>query len=502
MGLLKKLTDDTQTVCLKKSLTDNIVALNEYFSKCFDFVLKRTYINGTECAFVCLDGMCNNQEIVLSITQPILSHPDLPKDAQALFSEIRDEVITSVQQGDVFTLNDAIEAIIGGNLLLLIDGCEKALKFSVQGFPKKGIEPPQSDMQETGSHEGFVDSFKDNVTLIRRRLASPELCLENIKIGVSSGTNTVICYMKNRVSQKALDKITTDLRAIKTDNISGSGCIEPFLQPKGVYLFSGVGKTERPDVFCAKLTEGKIGIIVDGTPHALFVPHLFIENFHTLDDYLKRPYYALFLRILKIFSFIIGVFLPGSYVAITMYHPEMVPTEILYNIVKAHQETPFPIMIETLVIHIIYEIVREAGIRLPKTVGHTISIVGALIIGDAAVTAGLISAPMLIIVALTAITSSTVSDLADPICVLRLVFILIGGTMGIYGVFLGAGIIILNISAQDSLGVPFTLPFAPVKFKLFRDAIIRSDWRKMSKKIYDPQEFSSENIKMSDGGGT
>lgn len=501
MSLLKKVSDDKKNVLIKKSITDNIVYLNERFAKSFDFVLRRSYINGTELAFISLDGMCDNTEIFLSVTNPILSNTNLPHDANGLFNEIRDKIATNVQQKEITDMTDAVEAIISGNLLLLVDGCERALVYSVQGYPKKAIDPAQSNMQETGSHEGFVDNYKDNATLLRRRLASPDFCLENMKIGVSSKTNIVVCYMKNRVSQKALEKVITKLHAVQIDILPGSGSLAPFLEPKGLYLFQSVGITERPDVLCAKITEGKIGILVDGTPHALIVPYLFLENFHTLDDYLKRPYYAVFLRLLKIVSFFIGVFLPGIYVAVTMYHPEMIPSEVLYGIVKSQQQTPFPIMAESLVIHVIYEIVREAGIRMPKSVGHTVSIVGALIIGDAAVTAGLISTPMLIIVALTAITSAVVSEIQDPICVMRLVFIVIGGTLGMYGIFMGAGIIILNICSQEPLGVPFSLPIAPVKPELYRDTIIRRDWRILSKKRYTAAEFSNININDADNGG-
>ena len=233
--------------------------------------------------------------------------------------------------------------------------------------------------------------------------------------------------------------------------------------------------------FCAKLTEGKIGVIVDGTPHALTVPFTFGEYFSALDDYQKRPFYALFLRCIRVLSFLCGIFLPGAYVAVVTYHPEMIPAGMLYNIVSSVVGTPFSVTAEALLVHIVYEVVREAGLRMPRAVGHAVSIVGALIIGDAAVAAGLISAPMLIIMALTAIASAVISDLHDPICVLRLAFILAGGAAGLYGVFLGAGVLLFNICAGEPLGVPFTLPLLPFRKDGLRDIIVRRDWRSMGK---------------------
>jgi spore germination protein KA len=198
--------------------------------------------------------------------------------------------------------------------------------------------------------------------------------------------------------------------------------MQSFLDTRNPSIFSGVGFTERPDVLTAKISEGKICIIVDGTPNALIVPYVFIEHFHSMDDYLKRPYYATFIRILKIVSFLFSVFLPGFYVAICTFHQEIIPETMIFGITGQESRTPLPVMLEALLIHLIYEIVREGGLRMPKSVGHAISIVGALVIGESAVTAGILSAPMLIVVGLTAVSSFVVSTLYEPVAVLRFAF--------------------------------------------------------------------------------
>lgn len=220
--------------------------------------------------------------------------------------------------------------------------------------------------------------------------------------------------MSDRVNPRTLEKVLKRIKEAELDTVIGSGYLQPFLDHRIPSLFTAVGRTERPDTLTAKLAEGKIGIIVDGTPDALVVPYLFTEHFHSLDDYLKRPYYATFIRVLKIVSFIFSVFLPGAYVAVCTFHQEVIPETMIMSIAVQESKTPLPIMAEALLIHLIYEIVREAGLRMPKTVGHAVSIVGALVIGDAAVTAGLVAAPMLIIVGLTAVSSFVVSSLYEP----------------------------------------------------------------------------------------
>ena len=262
----------------------------------------------------------------------------------------------------------------------------------------------------------------------------------------------------------------------------GSGYLQSFLDTPHPSIFSGVGFTERPDVVTAKMAEGKICIIVDGTPNAIIVPYLFIEHFHSLDDYLKRPYYATFIRLLKIASFLVSVFLPGLYVAVCTFHQEIIPESMIFGITGQESRTPFPIMLEAIFIHLVYEIVREAGLRMPKTVGHAISIVGALVIGESAVTAGIVSAPMIIVVGLTAVSSFVVSTLYEPVAVLRFAFIIIGGLSGLYGIMLSFAVVLINASAINPYGVPFTSPMSPTKLGAMRDFILRSDWRKMGKR--------------------
>jgi len=304
---------------------------------------------------------------------------------------------------------------------------------------------------------------------------------EVFQVGSVGNTEVALCYLKDRVSAAMLRSVRRRIKSIDMELLLESGFIEPFFESGRLSLFSSTGHTERPDTFAAKLLEGRVGILVDGTPFALLLPFLFTENFQSFDDYPNKPYYASFVRILKYAAFFVSIFLPGLYVAIAGFNPEIIPSELLYNITLSQQNTPLPLMYEAIFIHIVYEIVREAGLRLPRPVGHAVGLIGALVIGDAAVEAGLIGSPMVMTVALTAISSFIVPLLYEPITVLRFLFIVVGGTIGPLGLTLGFCMVMINICAINSYGVPYATPVSPFDRSLFTDGIIRRGWQKRSR---------------------
>ncbi len=471
-----------QTVRVDTTLQKNVAYFKEQLGESFDVKYRNCTVGDKKFVFIMIDGMCNNLLITEQIMNPIINADfSKDKDDRVIFVAA-DRVSASIDKSITNDMDKAIAELISGNLVMFAEGCHSAVLFGVQGFPKRAVLEPSTEMQERGSREAFVESFKDNITMIRRRVRSPVFKIQTIEVGATTKTRACVCYMSDRVNQKMLQNVIERLKNSTIDTVLGSGYLQSFLDAKHPSLFSGVGFTERPDVFTAKMAEGKICIIVDGTPNAIIVPYLFIEHFHSLDDYLKRPYYATFIRVLKIISFLFSVFLPGIYVAVCTFHQEIIPETMIFGITGQESRTPLPIMIEALFIHLVYEIVREAGLRMPKTVGHAISIVGALVIGESAVTAGIISAPMVIVVGLTAVSAFVVSTLYEPVAVLRFAFIVIGGLSGIYGIMLGFAVVLINAAAINPYGVPFTSPVSPTKLGAWRDFILRSDWRKMSKR--------------------
>ncbi len=469
-------------VRVSTELQKNIEYFKQQLGESFD--VKYRYYNKGEhkFAFIMVDGMCDSLLITEQVMKPVLNADFTNEKPERVIYSATDKVSASIDKSVTNDLDTAITELISGNLVMLCEGSIIAVLFGVQGFIKRSPDEPNTETQERGSREGFVESFKDNISMVRRRMRSPAMKIEMIEVGTVSKTRACVCYMSDRVNKKILENVLNRLKNVNIDTVLGAGYLQSFLDEKRPSLFSGVGFTERPDVFTAKMTEGKICIIVDGTPNAIIVPYLFIEHFHSLDDYLKRPYYASFIRILKMISFVFSVFLPGVYVAVCTFHQEIIPETMIYSVTGQESRTPLPIMIEALFIHLVYEIVREAGLRMPKTVGHAISIVGALVIGESAVSAGIVSAQMVIVVGLTAVSAFVVSTLYEPVAVLRFAFIIIGGLTGIYGIMLGFAVVLINAAAINPYGVPFTSPLSPTKIGAWRDFVLRADWRKMGKR--------------------
>ena len=295
-------------------------------------------------------------------------------------------------------------------------------------------------------------------------------------------------YLSDRVRPEMADSILKRLAGIDIEMVLESGFIEPFLENTRYSLFSGVGYTERPDTLCGKLREGRIGVLVDGTPFALIVPFLFTENFQSFDDYTNRPYYTTFIRVLKYFAFFLSTMLPGVYVAVVTFEPQILPLSLLGTIAAARQQTALPLMLEALFTAIVYEVVREAGPRLPRPVGHAVGLVGALVVGDAAVRAGLISATMVMVVALTAISSFMIPMLHEAVTVLRFGFILVGGLLGPFGIAFAFGAMLLNITSINTYGVPYMAKVSPYSKTLFWDGIVKKGWRALADRresVYD-----------------
>lgn len=475
---------------LSPSLEENVLYFKTELGGSFDILYRRTEIGGNAAVFVMADGMCNNLQVVLQVVSPVLSSSKMPKTAQEQLSYIRDRVSTGIDQTQTCDLDEAILSVLSGLVVLMIDGGDFALCFGVQGYPKRSIEDSKTEVQEQGAYEAFIESLKDNAALIRRRIRSPVLKFDILELGKTSRTRICVCYMSDRVSPKLVEKVKARLKAAELDIVLGSGYAAPFLDKGNGSIFSGVGTTERPDVACAEMGEGRVVVLTDGTPFALIVPYLFVENFQSMDDYNFRPYYAVFIRALRIVSFLISVFLPGFYVAICTFHQEVLPVTLLYDMAVQESITPFPVALEALFIHFVYEIVREAGLRMPKTSGQAVSIVGALIIGDAAVKADLIAAPMLIVLALTAISSFVVSQIYRPVSVLRFVFMLIGGLTGFYGMVLGFGVLLVDMCAVSPFAVPYMSSIAPFSPGTLRDTLLRLGWRTLGKR-----EFSISKMK-------
>ena len=491
---------------LSQSLTENTRFFQQKFQNAMDFMLRELDLGGVPAALLGLDGLVNKQVITLSILDPLLAAPPPEKPGEAALAYIEGQVLATMEQKRVGDTAQALTLLMSGFALLLVEGCREGLAFGVQGFATRGPEEPQNEVMQRGAKDGFTESFLTNIAMIRRRLKTTDLKFEKVEVGAQSHTPLALCYLQGVASPVILAQVKQRLAACDLQTVLGAGYLSGFLD-RG-RLFRGVGMTERPDVVCGKIEEGRVAILVEGTPSALLVPFLFEENFRaiaeimlgelrdslaergltftwdqTLDDYLARPFYGTFLRWLKYAAFFLSAFLPGLYVAIVTHHPEMLPEALLLKIAESESQTPFPIMAETLLLYFLYEVLREAGLRAPRSLSATVSIVGGLVVGDTAVAAGLVGAPSLLVVALTAIAGYAVPRLYEPLALLRLGFLLAGNFLGVWGVVIGLTVLLMDLCGTSSFGVPLLSPIAPFRGELAaRDVLARADWRRLARR--------------------
>lgn len=467
------------------SLKENITTLKAMANNSADFTVRNITLpdeKKTQAALITTEGMCDKEGIAITIITPIInaSYENISK--RNIFDHIKTSVLSASEIVDVEDYNQVMMYSMSGFAVLAIDGSDKMMAIGIQGFSFRSVSSPETEVIQRGPREGFVEPLRINMTLIRRRIKNPDLVFENVQAGDISKTQMCICYLKNSVSENILNELRRRLKQTTLQTVMGAGYLVPFLEENNRRsLFSAIGVTERPDTVCGKITEGRIAVLIDGTPSVLVVPHLFIEKFQSVDDYSNRPFYASFTRILKYISFFIAIYLPGVYTAFAAYHPEYFPTQLLENIITSVSKTPLPVGLEVFLILFIYEVMREAGLRIPRPLGHAVSIVGALVIGEAAVNAGIIGSPTLMTVAIAAICSYVVPDLYPAITVARLLLILAGAVLGLWGIVIFSCFYLIVMCSKTSFGVPYMSPITPFSKKNMRDVFVRADWQKLSK---------------------
>jgi spore germination protein KA len=464
---------------LEKELTKNIINIRAVMKNSSDLVVKYAKAGGCDICVLCCDGQIDANRTANLVYRP-LSEIDGNVTPERLAAMIGGELLLACDEKPVTTADEVIGAVLAGFCVILIDGVGTGYAVGAQGFETRAVAQPENHRNIRGSREGFVEALHINMSLVRRRVKSPELTLRTMKIGSVSNTEICICSMDGRTDRKLLKAVTDRLERLPLSLVLESGFVQPFLEEKHP-LFSGVGATERPDTFVSKLYEGRIGIIIDGSPFALYVPKLFSENFIMLDDYVEKPVFAFFIRLIRYAAFFIAILLPGFYTALANFHPELIPDPLLRNLAAAEALTPYSVLTECVILDIFYEIMREAGLRLPSNVGHAVSIVGGIVIGDIVVSAGLVGAPMLLTVAIASISGYIISDLNNQISLLRFGFILLGGMFGLFGLTTGSFVLLVSVCSLETCGVPFTAPLSPFSFAGMRDTLFRADWHELGK---------------------
>ncbi len=474
--------DNANSSKLCFSLENNIKKVRELTHSTSDLMVNRIEICGIKCGMLSCEGMVSTQMASILIFHPLMNIAfEKNPTPTELYNHLNRKMFMTFDRVNLFDFENLLRFMMSGFVIILLDGYDVGFCLGIQGYDKRGVSEPTTEANILGSQDGFVETIRSNFSLIRRRMKTGNLKIQLMQVGTASKTDIALVYMTNKVSPNLIAKIKSDLEKINLEMVLNTGYLEPFLEGRTLSIFSNLTYTQRPDVMCGKVNEGRVGILVDGTPFALVVPVLFSENFQTIDDYAQRPYYATYIRLIKYIGFFLAIYLPAVYVAVASFHPEMFSRMLLIHLSSAMQITPFTLFTETVIIIILFEIIKEAGIRLPKVVGGAISIVGGLVIGDAAVQSGLISTPLLIIVGITATTAFVIPTLNPQISFLRLGFLILGGAFGLFGIGIGTALLIFNICGMETYGVPFTAPFSPFSKSIFTDVLIRIGYKRMEK---------------------
>ena len=429
----------------------------------------------TKALLVSVDGMVDRTTINQFVL-PQLMKPEGFKDfsGKNLIEYITENVLSISQLTKISDYDSITTQILNGLSDLFIDGCSEALLIESRGNEKRNIERPVTEQVVRGSQEAFTENLRTNLTLLRRIIKNQKLITEILQVGKTNKVNSAILYIEGITDPKIVKEVRRRIKNINVDFVEGNGMLEQMIEDKPFGIFPQVVSTERPDRASSFLMEGQVIIIAEGCPFVMAVPTSFFRLFHSSEDVSLRWQYGTFIRLIRLLGVISALLLPGLYVALSLYHIELIPTPLLQSVIRARANVPFPTLVELLLMEISFELIREAGVRIPGVIGQTLGIVGALILGQVAVTAGIASPLLIIIVAITGLGSFTMPNfsMAISIRILRYFIIIAGGIAGFYGVLLVLTVILALGCNMKSFGVPFFAPIAP-KTRTNPDVIIR-----------------------------
>lgn len=473
--------DDYKNHFISGNLKKDIKAFQSIFENDVTFRIKRVCARKNvafDAALLYIDGMVDSIQVSEAIIEPILEM-DTPNDSKNLAEYVEKQLIFARDVKVKNEISQMLEGILYGEALLLINGSTDALMLDVKGFRTRGISEPENERITEGPREGFEEAALLNLAMLRRKLGTPDLCIELNRIGGRTNTAVFVCYLGSLVNRKTLRKINESLKTIDIDGVLDVNYITEQISPHPFSLFKTAGKTERPDVVAARLLEGRIAIFVDGTPMVMTLPYLFCENFQSDEDYYQTFLLGSFGRMIRYFCFLVSIFVPALFVAITTLHPEFLPTPFLITVLEQRTAVPFSIVAETLGMILIFEILKETGVRMPQNIGPALSIVGGLVVGQAAVEAKIISAPTLIVVALSGIAGLMLPRLRAAVFYFRIIFVILAAFWGLYGLFGGVILMVMYIVAIKSYETDYTMTLNRISLQSFKDSIWRAPWKTM-----------------------
>ncbi len=455
-----------------------------------------TYVFETEdkiaCALIYADGMVNKQLLGDLIARP-LSRLLTKKEGgrYALNEEIiqKNALFPELKTAENFTA--AGKEILDGNSLLLVDGIDALLIVGAKLIPVRAVMEPPTDVAVKGPREGFIEDVKTNMALVRKRLKTPSLRFETLRVGKQSETAVTLCYLEGTSNSEVKEEVKKRIEGIEIDNIPDSSYIAALISPRPHSIFHTVGTTEKPDVFTAKLSEGRVGILVDGSPIALTLPYILTEDLQSSEDYFISPFMATSIRFLRFLALFIAILLPAFYVSAQLFKMQLLPLGLTLTIASSVRELPLSPSMEMFVVLLLLEILKEASIRMPKYVGMSLSVVGALVLGETAVSAGFLSTPAIIVVAFSGICMYTVPNFVETGSLLRWLFLLLAGSVGPFGIVLLFAFVAYYLLSTDAFGTPLLAPFSPLITHDLRDTVVKYDLSSLATR---PKLLHGKNI--------
>ncbi len=470
---------------LSSDVEQNLTKFREVFGASNDIIIREIVFGQdpqVRGIIMFVDGLVDKATINLSIIKPLMYDlrliRSLGKDKVPI-EEIKNTLLSVGEIKQTPLIDQLVANCLSGETVFIVDGLTEGFMISTRAWENRGVQEPQTESVVRGPREGFCETLRINTSLLRRKIKNPNLIMESVEIGKRTKTSVCIAYLKDIADPALIDEIKVRLGRINTDSILESGYIEQFIEDAPNSIFSTVANSEKPDVIAAKILEGRAAILVDGTPFVLSVPMVFVESFQTAEDYYIRHTLASLTRIMRYFSYLITTLTPALYIAVLTFHQEIIPTSLMFTLAASEEELPFPCFFELLLMMITFDILREAGIRLPRPVGQAISIVGALVIGEAAVAAGIVSDFTVIVIAITAVSSFVVAPQEGSATMLRYVYFLLAGFMGGIGITVGVIGTLIHLASLRSFGTPYLSPLAPFAACDQKDVFIRAPWWSM-----------------------
>lgn len=442
--------------------------LKEDFCNSFDLVILEGKIGDKECLYAYFDGLSDKELLESGVIAPLSKI----QEVQSINIDIINrETFSSGKIEQVESLEEAEKALVDDLVVLFAE--DSFFSIDLRKFEKRAIaEPPTSSVLK-GPRTGFVEEISVNVSLIRRRLKTKDLIIQSLSVGKYTSTPVAVCWLSSVTDQRLVDNVIKKISEIDIDGIIDSSYISMLIEDNKLSLFSQVGSQEKPDIVVAKMLEGRIAIVVDGSPMVLTLPYLLIESFQDSEDYYRRNRRASFVRFLRLFGLLLALILPAAYVAVQEYQYQWLPLKFMITIINATNGVPFSPTYEMFMVLIIFDVLNEASVRMPRFVGMALSIVGAIVLGETSVQAGLLSSPAVLIMALSAIGMYTTPTNMGTFSLIRLIFLAAASLFGIFGLIVACLVFVSSITSLKSFGVDFTAPYSPFIKNDLQDGFIK-----------------------------